>query len=181
MLKRSFALEEELPSVGHARRVRQKTSALPASPYLYSKQIGSSSAWTQTKTTSLIPKSSETALKILETLDKFSPSPKPKVLAEKSPASRRLSPSAKGKSLDENMAIKSPDDQQIPETSKDGEQSWRRSPSKVTYSKSPEPSSNGEKLGLDSTNVEAPQYSVNEAQPGGKPRGFRMTAMFEVS
>ena len=187
MLKRSFALEEDLPSVGPVRRVRQKTSILPASPYLYSRQIGGSSALTQKKTTSLMPKSSETALKILETLDKFSPSPKPKALTEKSPPSKRLSLSAKGKCLDEHMVTKSPDERQIPETSKDGEQSWRRSPSKVTNSKSPEASLNGEKVGPSSTNLETAQYPVIESRPlissipVGRPKGFRMSAMFEVS
>lgn len=199
--KRSLAREDDLASMGPVRRVRQKTSMLTnASPFSYSSRMAGFSKPSETRTSSPPSQSSQTALKILETLEKLSPSPQGKFLeasAEKSATGLRVlekfSPTHKGKFLNEIVGVAGTSaSEQTPETSKAREKMLVQNLGSVSAPKSTESKLIGKVTfgGMNFNNAEAVKKSVVEAPSSISKshniapvlgKGFRMNAVFEES
>eukprot|EP00250_Pteridium_aquilinum_P000187 c10211_g1_i1 orf=397-4326(+) len=195
--KRSLAMEDDFTSMGPVRRVRQKTSALTnASPYLYSRRMTGLSKPSEMRMSTPPSQSSKTAMKILETLEKLSPSPQGKLLeasAEKLPTGLqfldKFSPSAKGKFSNELFGVAGTSaSEQNPETSKAREKGvaqnlgLRVSPKATESNLIGKPAVGGINLTDSEAVTEIPSSipeSCNIVPESGK--GFRMNAVFEES
>ncbi|KAH6557295.1 hypothetical protein KP509_1Z123400 [Ceratopteris richardii] len=88
--KRSLAIDDDVAMMGSVRRVRQRMSMFPtSSPYSCSRRMSGLSKPFDRQAPSPSLQSSQTALKILETLEKLSPSPQGKVLGFKTDDSEK--------------------------------------------------------------------------------------------
>ncbi|MCO5571380.1 hypothetical protein L7F22_025120 [Adiantum nelumboides] len=189
--KRSLAIDDEIIASGPVRRVRQKTSMLASpSPYSYSRRVTGLSKPLETCMSSPPSQSSQTAMKILETLEKLSPSPQGKLLTEKSANGLRLldkfSPH-KGKISDDTVCVAAVGaNERTPQISVVREKIVTQNPSGVLHQKSAEPQVSGRST-LGGNFVEA---KVKESLliPSSLPdsrnssilnKGFRMNAVFE--
>ncbi|MCO5571381.1 hypothetical protein L7F22_025121 [Adiantum nelumboides] len=189
--KRSLAIDDEIIATGPVRRVRQKTSMLASpSPYSYSRRVTGLSKPLETCMSSPPSQSSQTAMKILETLEKLSPSPQGKLLTEKSANGLRLldkfSPH-KGKISDDTVCVAAVGaNERTPQISVVREKIVTQNPSGVLHQKSAEPQVSGRST-LGGNFVEA---KVKESLliPSSLPdsrnssilnKGFRMNAVFE--
>lgn len=201
MPKRSLAREDDLASMGPIRRVRQKTSMLTnLSPYSYSSRMAELSKPSEMRTSSPPSQSSQTALKILETLEKLSPSPQGKLLeasAEKSASGLRVlekfSPTLKGKFSNEIVGVTGTSaSEQTPETSKAREKMLVQNLGSVSSPKSTESNLIGKVTfgGMNFNNAEVVKKSVVEVPSSISKshnitpvlgKGFRMNAVFEES
>ncbi|MCO5606347.1 hypothetical protein L7F22_060535 [Adiantum nelumboides] len=186
--KRSLAIDDEIIATGPVRRVRQKTSMLASpSPYPYSRRVTGLSKPLETCMSSPPSQSSQTAMKILETLEKLSPSPQGKLLTEKSANGLRLldkfSPHKENIS-DDTVCVAAVE--RTPQISIVREKIVTQYPSGVLHQKSVEPQVSGRST-VGGNFVEAkvkeslliPSSLPDSRKSSILNKGFRMNAVFE--
>ncbi|KAI5064724.1 hypothetical protein GOP47_0019419 [Adiantum capillus-veneris] len=194
--KRSFAIEDGMSLLGPVRRVRQKTSLLPmANPLLYSRRMTGPNKPSETRMSSPPSQSSQTAMKILETLEKLSPSPQGKLLGATTEKSvngpqvlDKLSPPSKGKAINSLVSMAMTGADKYPHTSRAKEKIVVQNLNSIASPKPLEAKLSGKpafgEVKLTGTEFEKPSVKTPSSMPHSRSflklsEGFWMNTVFE--